>query len=381
MKIVFITIDTPYGKKESYLLTEINYISQLSPNFYIFPIRGLGDLLKKRYASKIFPVISGHSLLFFCLKKIRRILKTIFFITSKQAVKRKLYTLYLIRKIIQLSYWVDKAGISHIHAYWASSPATVGLAVSMITNTSFSFSAHRADIESNDLLREKIEKASFVRVISNQGFKKISAINPKITNKIYVIHMGVEVKTPIVKSKKIKKIRMVCVCDLIQSKNISNLLNRLITLKTGFTLDIFGDGPLKKRLQKQANYSGIGDRVSFLGRIENNQILKKYEKNKYDILIHPSKIEGIPVAVMEAMANGIAVASTISGATGELVNDNNCYILKDDLSNIEIILSSFLKSGGRGKKINAIKKIKYSFDIQKTGEKFFKKILYAQKEN
>jgi glycosyltransferase involved in cell wall biosynthesis len=78
---------------------------------------------------------------------------------------------------------------------------------------------------------------------------------------------------------------------------------------------IVGDGPLRGPLQAQANALGIGGRVSFTG-----------ERRDVDAILRTaalfwltSRWEGMPNAVLEAMASGLPVIATDVGGTRELI--------------------------------------------------------------
>jgi len=379
MKVVFITIDTPFGTKESYILNELDHLSNCPLEYYVFPIRGAGKVSNKEYSKRILPRKFRFPFYIYCVRKFVKISRVLGYIISRQKPKRKFYTIYLIKKIALLSYCVETNLIDHIHAYWASSPSTVALAASMITGCTWSFTAHRADIENNDLLYEKIDRACFVRSISHQGLGKLSLIHPGRSDKMLTVHMGVCITGYKNWQRKIRSIRIVCVCDLIESKNISKLIERLAKSKINFSLDIFGNGPLKQKLQQQIEQSGLENKVRILNRVENKKLIDKYQNQRYDVLVHPSKIEGIPVAVMEAMASGVIVATTLAGATGELVNSRNSYILDSDLSNLEEILRLCLKSENNHRRTLARQTIREGFNVIKTSREIFKKITSCRK--
>ncbi len=88
---------------------------------------------------------------------------------------------------------------------------------------------------------------------------------------------------------------------------------------------IAGDGPLKTELQELTQNIGIADRVRFLGWC--NQAEIRAAMKDADILLAPSvtasngDCEGIPVVLMEAMAQGMPVLSTKHSGIPELVED------------------------------------------------------------
>ena len=59
----------------------------------------------------------------------------------------------------------------------------------------------------------------------------------------------------------------------------------------------------------------MGDRVRLLGRIDDAELTEVYRRA--DVFVHPSKVEGMPLSVLEAMASGLPVVmSDIPAAAG-----------------------------------------------------------------
>ncbi len=78
---------------------------------------------------------------------------------------------------------------------------------------------------------------------------------------------------------------------------------------------VVGDGPQREHLQRKARSLGLDDRVSFLGCIPGARNLIP----SFDVLVVPSRTEGSPLVVLEAMAAGIpVVASCVGGIPDQI---------------------------------------------------------------
>lgn len=104
---------------------------------------------------------------------------------------------------------------------------------------------------------------------------------------------------------------------------------------------IAGDGPQMQALQSLAQELGIDDRVFFLGWQSRQQIRESYQNA--NVFVFPSRHEGMPNAILEAMASGLPVIATciagneelvIEGQTGYLVPSEDIEMLQDALKKI-----------------------------------------------
>lgn len=92
---------------------------------------------------------------------------------------------------------------------------------------------------------------------------------------------------------------------------------RISANHTGVHFVLVGDGPLKLEIESQAAQLGIMDRVHLLGDRTDVATLV----SAFDLLVLASLHEGLPNAVMEAMAAGVPVVATAVGGTKELIAD------------------------------------------------------------
>ena len=101
---------------------------------------------------------------------------------------------------------------------------------------------------------------------------------------------------------------IVTVGRLNEQKNHSNLINAFsrIANRINDDLYIYGDGPMRKRLEEQVDEIQLSNRIHFLGNVTN--IYDWIKKAKLFVL--SSDYEGMPNALMEAMAIGLPCIST-----------------------------------------------------------------------
>lgn len=87
----------------------------------------------------------------------------------------------------------------------------------------------------------------------------------------------------------------------------------------GVRVDIVGDGELRADLESRAQRMGLGGTVRFLGQRRDVPELMR----GFDCFVLSSVIEGMPNALLEAMALGRPVVTTSAGGSAEVVIDGD----------------------------------------------------------
>jgi colanic acid/amylovoran biosynthesis glycosyltransferase len=122
--------------------------------------------------------------------------------------------------------------------------------------------------------------------------------------------------------------RFVTVCRMVEKKGLEFAMRAMAELQrsgTPFVWHLAGDGPLRARLEQLCSELGLGERVVFHGTMPRSEVQTLLESAH--VFLAPSVTaadgdqEGIPVAIMEAMAVGLPVVSTLHSGIPELVKD------------------------------------------------------------
>jgi glycosyltransferase involved in cell wall biosynthesis/acetyltransferase-like isoleucine patch superfamily enzyme len=134
---------------------------------------------------------------------------------------------------------------------------------------------------------------------------------------------------------------------LSREKGVDRLVDPLRRLAERFedlSMLIIGDGPERSALQCEFHHAGLADRVRFCGRQESMQ--RWYEA--MDLLVMPSRTEGSPNALLEAMSMRTAAAATAVGDVESLLDGGRCgLILPDDESHWAKTIGDFLQDTTR----------------------------------
>jgi glycosyltransferase involved in cell wall biosynthesis len=88
-----------------------------------------------------------------------------------------------------------------------------------------------------------------------------------------------------------------------------------------------GGGKYREEMIDRAEALGIRDQVDFPGRVNSDRV--KAELSRSDLFVLPSRMEGLPRAMIEAMAKGLPCIGTNVDGIPELV-DTHCTVPPND---------------------------------------------------
>lgn len=285
-----------------------------------------------------------------------------------------LRSLALFPKAVFLAERLERQGFRHVHAHYATHPATVALIVSTLTDVTFSFTAHAHDIfVRRPLLGWKLETATFVRSISHFNRHFLAArYPPPVVQKINVIHVGIEpegYRPSDGLPGRGRPAHILCVASLQRYKGIPVLLEACARLRlrgVEFICTIVGEGPMRPALEDQLRRLDLEATVTLVGARPQHEVSALMRTAS--LLVMPSvvapdgQMEGIPVAVMEAMASRLpVVASSLSGipeavehlATGLLVEPGQAVELAVAIERVLADVSAARRMGEKARAVIA----------------------------
>jgi glycosyltransferase involved in cell wall biosynthesis len=127
---------------------------------------------------------------------------------------------------------------------------------------------------------------------------------------------------------------MLFVGRLEQAKGTERLVDALAELATraeSLSLALIGDGSQRFAMEEQARRAGVRDRLLFAGWVDHDALPTWLQAA--DVLLLPSDYEGLPTAVIEALACGVpVVAAAVGGLTRLVCEGKNGLLLREDTS-------------------------------------------------
>jgi len=124
---------------------------------------------------------------------------------------------------------------------------------------------------------------------------------------------------------------------LIEKKGFGDTLRAFVEIRKALpnaVLRIAGEGPLGGALQAEAAALGVADAVEWLGFLRQQWLVR--ELSSAHVFLHPSVTagdgnrEGVPNAMLEAMALGVPVVATRHGGIGEAVDHGVSGLLVEE---------------------------------------------------
>jgi colanic acid/amylovoran biosynthesis glycosyltransferase len=232
---------------------------------------------------------------------------------------------YFVEAVL-IGQWMRARGNSHLHAHFGCAVSTVAMIVARTFPVTMSLTIHGPD-EFYDVrkfyLARKIETASFVLCIGTFARSQMMMLAPASQwSKLLVSPLGVDAKkfAPPRRGKATGYVEIACVGRLVGAKGQHVLLaafHQLSRQRRNARLRLIGDGPDRRNLETFCAEAGLESMVDFVGAVEPDRV--RFILENADIFALPSFAEGIPVALMEAMAMEIPCVSTAITGIPELI--------------------------------------------------------------
>lgn len=266
------------------------------------------------------------------LRKTKAILCTRRRENAKEFPFRKVYK-YRNRK--QLEKILRKRKVRLIHARFGTLGVDL-LGIKKRLKIPLLTSFHGSDLPTNR--KRKVSYRKKLKLLFKKGdaftvpshdMKKILIRHGCPKKKIYVQYSGINVREFTFSRRSLfrgEKTIVLSVGRLVEKKGMKYLLDAFSQVRRHIPnaeLRIIGDGPLRKKLQRQARKNGMENRVKFLGKLPHEEVRREMGKAHIFVLASitakEGNQEGIPNVLKEAQACGLPVVSTWHGGIPELV--------------------------------------------------------------
>lgn len=389
LSVAYITACAPFGKRETFIIEEMLALVKSGVDLTIVPRNPPKEVFHKEAEPLLpltinLPLLNWTILTHFLKTPIKRprvwaLSRTI--LAHSRNLKIALKNLAVLPKAVFLAALLKNKGISHIHSHWGSTTATIGWIIAKLTGIPYSITLHRWDINENNLLEIKVASAAFVRCIAEDGRRDLLAlIGERHQDKVKVIHMGVNLQASAPSPQPSAHSQFVIACpgDFIPKKGQRFLIEAIGILKSQGRGNIhcllIGEGPMERKLRRQVAQLGLENSITFLGFLPHSELLAMLKKGAIAAVVMPSIVtddgekEGIPVALMEAMAFGVPVIATNTGGIPELLSRDSGILVPE--KSAEALATAILRlitdtAGARRLAAQGRKMVEEEFEIGK----------------
>lgn len=175
------------------------------------------------------------------------------------------------------------------------------------------------------MVQRVVQRAAEVVVVPSESVAKVSRIRAKVPDsKIVVIHNAVEMRdVPHVPPDSPEQIRVGFLGRLDPIKRVRDLVRVMGLVDERFTLDIYGEGEDRPRIESEIDLLRLHKRVKLHGQTDDPQGALA----RMDILVLPSEAEGMPLVPIEAMAARVPVLATDAPGIRDVVKHGHNGLL------------------------------------------------------
>lgn len=282
-------------------------------------------------------------------------------------------------------------GATHVHAPWATGDAIVALLAARLAGIGFSVQARASDLYKDTSqygLAERLGHADFI--VTNARYNEATIrgwLPPGATTPIHVIHEGVDLQRLRPVSRPANDVPLIlAVARLVEPKGLDILLHACRLLRDAgrrFRCEIIGGRVAREMnhyllLRKLHRALDLGEAVRFLGPQPFAAVREKYAEADVYVLPAVPASDGrrdvTPNTVIEAMAMGLPIVSSRSGAIPELIDDGVSGLLVDprDVAGLAEALARLLDDPALRRRLGAAARAaaEARFDIRRNAARY-----------
>lgn len=366
MKSLYVfTAQFPYGGQESFLETEVIYLSQRFDKVIFIPLGGQGTT-QREIPKNCFVDTSLYTSRYKKLIKSFKGIPHVFpayaslFFTDRVYCNFKKARTWLF-SIIMCSYYrqsrVVRDMLKNIHeqdviySYWGADYNSILLFFAGKAKLVSRFHGHwdlwlSMDEEGYIPNRKKLMRTLNAAVtISNKGENFLRNRYPLAPLKTF--HLG-STDCGLCRKSNDNKLRILSCSSVYPLKRVSLIFEALSSIKD---LDIewthIGDGPSFDGLKETVKNRKVALKSMLKGSLKHTEVLEFYKENPVDIFINLSTNEGIPVSIMEAISFNVPIIATNVGGTSEIVTEKTGILLNPNptIEEISKAIHDIIKMG------------------------------------
>ncbi|GAB1467581.1 glycosyltransferase family 4 protein [Candidatus Cloacimonadota bacterium] len=254
-----------------------------------------------------------------------------------------IFTLNCVRKINK------QVPIDLIHVNWAFPDGVAVYCISKLTKIPYVITEHQGSIADllnityYNMLLGHVYRGSRSLIIVSESLKKPLQLLKGGTPKPIIVSNGIDTNRFQLVKKSLQLTKLLYIGNLIPGKGVEHLIRAISILAAdgiNLQLSIVGNGQQREALIALAIKLNVAKQITFMGIIHPNDIPALLLD--HDLLVLPTLVESFGIVLIEAMAAGLPVLSTLGGGpqyiispeVGVLVQPGSAKAIADGIKDI-----------------------------------------------
>lgn len=299
-------------------------------------------------------------------------------------LRSRLHSLLTLLRSVAVVGLIADRGYTHVHSDFLDDTATCAWVARRFLVFELSIRDHLS--YNPQLVSEKVEDASVVFACCDANRDSLVGLIGASGSKVVTNYLGVDTQRWSPQGGLEREDGLIlCVATLQEKKGQRFLVQAcadLAPMHPSLRCIFVGEGPDRSTLEGLVKELGIEGRVTFAGNLGEARVRELMERAA--IFCLPSVVtaagdsDGIPVALMEAMAMGLPCVSTSSGGIGELIEDqiDGLLVEQAEARDLVEVLDRLLRDAQWREALGqqARTKIERAFDLSKNAAELARRL-------
>lgn len=227
----------------------------------------------------------------------------------------------------------------------------------------------------------KVHYIDKIFTISTHGYNHFLKLFPKLQSKFSISRLGVLSEGEVESTTNNKELLIVTCSNIDANKRVHRIPEIISKLKHSVRWVHFGKGNDEEtnKTKSEIKKYGLESSCELKGFVPNAEVRQFYKETKVDLFLNLSRIEGIPVSLMEAASYGIPMLATQTVGNPEIVNNENGFLVDVDFDTSDIAkkLNDFFNDSisVNTKRANSRQTFLEKYDASKNYPEFINQIL------